>query len=560
MNIGTGGADASFGAISSAMSGAFVAGLNTVIGINSLVSGNENKIMMRAQYGYGDSQQKNNLYAILAGKASINFVDEINDKDGTATDARGKTILDNRKRIIDMVGSSKEMSIAKQLAMAVTLGHEAYRDGIQGANNTIETQNAVFGHTAMAARLLRDGMYSSAMFASVMGDKNLQSDLQNIFSGATRDEFNKYVDESYDSSADYWKLMNDGTLVNDNKGWLTDEKGNPIKDKSGKQIGAKGVETGLLNILFGGTSGVAYKTYSEEQIQLAQFLMSNSGMKHTESATKTIQTRSWSGNEMGQELNMDIVMFGAGKSIATQVFSKYYDSTVDIQMAENTMNKWVPLEAQNRYNDLYSTKLNFYYGIGALLAEESRLTGAYASYLTNNDGSIASDYKNYYVGYDNKHFGIDLAGDGNETIKAAISGTVTESGYDEISGNHVRIEYGYQFEGQTIGTGIFGEYLHMAGTPLVGKGNYVSSTTKLGIVGNTGKSKGNHLHYSVYTSMGDTYSTTTAKTLLGADYASTAMQSYYVDSAGKKTTVKNNKIVYDPTFFYQMNKDRYLTF
>jgi hypothetical protein len=84
----------------------------------------------------------------------------------------------------------------------------------------------------MAARLLRDGMYSSAMFASVMGDKNLRGDLDQFSNSATRDDFNKFVDENYDSSADYWKLVKreDGTYgtVFDGNHSLVDENGNVL--------------------------------------------------------------------------------------------------------------------------------------------------------------------------------------------------------------------------------------------------------------------------------------------------------------------------------------------
>ena len=88
--------------------------------------------------------------------------------------------------------------------------------------------------------------------------------------------FADYVAGNYDSSADYWKLMDDGTLVNDGSGWLVDEHGRAIKNKDGKQIGAKNIEAGLLNILFGGTSGKGYNEFDFSERLLSFNILKNS--------------------------------------------------------------------------------------------------------------------------------------------------------------------------------------------------------------------------------------------------------------------------------------------
>ena len=83
------------------------------------------------------------------------------------------------------------------------------------------------------------------------------------------------------------------------------------------------------------------------------------------------------------------------------------------------------------------------------------------------------------------------------------------------------MEYGFQFEGAFIGSGIYGEYLHMEEKPTVEK--FISSTTKLGTVGGSGvnglETFKPHLHYTIYTN-NNYYSETTAKMLMGNNYNS----------------------------------------
>jgi hypothetical protein len=66
--------------------------------------------------------------------------------------------------------------------------------------------------------------------------------------------FNKYVSDTYDSSADYWKLTKNGMLEYDGDGYLKNEKGEFILDKNGKKIGAADAGDGL-NQFLGITNG-----------------------------------------------------------------------------------------------------------------------------------------------------------------------------------------------------------------------------------------------------------------------------------------------------------------
>ena len=127
----------------------------------------------------------------------------------------------------------------------------------------------------MALRMLGDGKGNAIQMT-----ENLAMDIIAYqFSQGLGDEtiFSNYVAGNYDSSGDYWRLMDDGTLVNDGSGWLVDEHGRAIKNKDGKQIGAKNIEAGLLNILFGGTSGKGYNEFDFSERLLSYNILKNSG-------------------------------------------------------------------------------------------------------------------------------------------------------------------------------------------------------------------------------------------------------------------------------------------
>ncbi|MBQ3825364.1 MAG: peptidoglycan DD-metalloendopeptidase family protein [Spirochaetaceae bacterium] len=86
------------------------------------------------------------------------------------------------------------------------------------------------------------------------------------------------------------------------------------------------------------------------------------------------------------------------------------------------------------------------------------------------------------------HGGIDMAAYQGTAIYAALSGTVTETGYSSVYGNYVIISHhsGYK----TL-------YGHMSKI-LAHKGQVVNTSTQIGKVGSTGMSTGPHLHFTVY--------------------------------------------------------------
>ena len=86
------------------------------------------------------------------------------------------------------------------------------------------------------------------------------------------------------------------------------------------------------------------------------------------------------------------------------------------------------------------------------------------------------------------HEGIDLTCPTGTKVFASADGIVTESGYASGGyGNKIEIDHGYGYKT------IYGHFSRL----LVIKGQKVQRGEVIGLVGNTGLSKGSHLHYEV---------------------------------------------------------------
>lgn len=85
------------------------------------------------------------------------------------------------------------------------------------------------------------------------------------------------------------------------------------------------------------------------------------------------------------------------------------------------------------------------------------------------------------------HNGVDLAAPYATPIYAAYKGTVAGAGYNSSMGNYVMIDHG---------GGLFTIYMH-ASKLLVSTGQTVTAGQNIALVGSTGRSTGNHLHFGV---------------------------------------------------------------
>ena len=85
------------------------------------------------------------------------------------------------------------------------------------------------------------------------------------------------------------------------------------------------------------------------------------------------------------------------------------------------------------------------------------------------------------------HSGVDMRKEIGTPIASMADGKVGEKGYSKGNGNYVVIEHGHGFKTR---------YFHMQKS-LVKKGDTISRGQTIGLVGNTGRSTGSHLHYEI---------------------------------------------------------------
>jgi murein DD-endopeptidase MepM/ murein hydrolase activator NlpD len=87
------------------------------------------------------------------------------------------------------------------------------------------------------------------------------------------------------------------------------------------------------------------------------------------------------------------------------------------------------------------------------------------------------------------HAGLDFTAAYGSPVYGTAPGTVVKAGWSAGGyGNHVVVEHGYGY--RTL-------YAHMSALKAT-VGRKVERNTILGYLGNTGRSSGPHLHYSVY--------------------------------------------------------------
>lgn len=137
----------------------------------------------------------------------------------------------------------------------------------------------------------------------------------------------------------------------------------------------------------------------------------------------------------------------------------------------------------------------------AIRAEQEAIYAASQSHASTYDGGsfifpiasyryISSKYgyrTDPIYGTTKFHSGVDLAAPAGTAIYAAYNGVVAETGYTSSMGNYVMIDHGDK---------LFTIYMH-ASVVYVSKGEAVTTGQTIAGVGSTGKSTGNHLHFTV---------------------------------------------------------------
>jgi hypothetical protein len=270
MNLGMDGTDVSAGTIASTLRGMEDWGVNN--GIEKAAARDKMQdaaTSMRLQWGYGDEVAVAQLQSIMDG--STRLLAESGGQDGLT-----ERIAD--KRYVTLSGYKEGMTREEQLKMGLVLQHEAYRDGIANERNVAETESAVYHHTEMAIKLGNDTFFGSAMRTLAGQDKNIQNDLlAYAITKGNRDAFAGYVDKAYDSSADYWKLMKNGDLVDDKRSSLYVEADNDGEFKVWDMDGLSREES--LSKIVGAIPGVDGPSANRDEILKRMTMSFNENFK-----------------------------------------------------------------------------------------------------------------------------------------------------------------------------------------------------------------------------------------------------------------------------------------
>lgn len=126
------------------------------------------------------------------------------------------------------------------------------------------------------------------------------------------------------------------------------------------------------------------------------------------------------------------------------------------------------------------------------LAEENarKYDGGIFTWPAPSYTRISDEYGNRMhptLGVERFHNGIDMAAPGGSAILAAYDGKVVAADYNSSMGNYIMIDHG---------DSLYTVYMH-ASALYVSKGTEVSKGQQIAAVGSTGRSTGNHLHFSV---------------------------------------------------------------
>ena len=406
------------------------------------------------------------------------------------------------------------MTWEEQFALGITLGHEAYRDGITGGAQSQfnETAEAVLGHTAMAKRIQSDSMYNNMMTGLINADINLKNDMtafDNAIATGDWGTFGNYVGNNYDYSADYWKLNRDGSLSYDGKANLYDENGNLIM-----KTASQGIQGSLEEIL---------------GIDNAYYLMKQAGMQ--------LNGKNWMNDLNSTDGSIKITSeMTVGKNKTGISYGEIYKNRI---ITDSINGYSTTIEKQNPYNVYQNMVANGtmdikvgYEGVFGDIKAFLKGTSKYISYedfVERNyiTGGMPQEGQDYQTGLPieiidgnnslitttflatgnlGTHYGIDMSIRDSKDIYALFfndssNAYVFDNGENTPGGNYVKLETGfnYTYKGQNFTDIIQQRYMHLDEIKIKNKAN-VYSATLLGIGGNTGiKTTAAHLHLDVST-------------------------------------------------------------
>ena len=547
--IGNGGTNISYSNIKSSISGA--SSLHKNSQINNTKYDKQTKDALRSQWGFGDKTAKKQLDSIINGDTVLKF-----DAEGSKV---AQSITENGQKIIHLNSSQSDGFID----LGLTLQHEAYRDGIitDSQSQYIETVNAVAGHTQMALAMTKDSLYSKQMLNHITSDTNLQNDiyayLYAAYTGNTG-AFANYVGASYDSSADYWKLVQreDGTY-----GWLED--GNfDFYLKDGTKLDVNYFDSYLKHddyITSIENADAKDKLINELKIQgyskneINQFLLKTSSFADASIAAKQLKNAIDAGNQ--KEINYYIAQMNTALYVAQNsgLLVKNAPLTVDTSNligTGSTTSPYFPLAGYGTENPyVYITSYEGY-----------RLVDKEISEI--NENYVLNEFSPYY------HEGWDATGSGN--IVASLNGGLYLD-YLNAEGFQVNntTELG-TFNTSHASSNTIDQYLSLFGQSGVNMtysgGKYslsgIQAGTVIGYMGNTGaNTTGAHAHMSLNGS-GDQFANVFSQNYFYSfDYELFQPDSYAKNMSGyQNTSYFDNSTLWDNVEKYTKNNSLLLNY
>ena len=426
-------------------------------------------------YVYGDWTQEHTAARLASGKDELYFS---GGKEYTAkTSSNGK----GGRRI--EITDSKDRRLN-----AIQLGHEAYRDGKVGGNNAQETIAAVLGHTSMAVRMEADGK-------TVNANDVLRAEME-AYKRGDMDALLMNALTNYDSTDDYWKLMEDGSLAYDGDGWLKDSNGNQIYDEDGNPIGSNGIETGLRKIL------------KVDETEARRILRNSHFIADDDSATP------WK-NELNEDrkitLNNSLYAEKYNERLfhhnTLNIYNQLVDAglmdyhSIDYNVEQYSGNEWNGRQPDVKYISYKEWKANnFISGVSKKML----------SLQEPVDARISSPYgKRIHPikGKESFHTGIDWAVAEGTGFYPFATGKVSSIYSSDKLGNVLTLEHEmkYAFKGKERTTSFFSVYMHMQNNSTGGVrtpysiGDTILKNTIAGYSGGTGSYlTAPHLHAGVY--------------------------------------------------------------
>jgi hypothetical protein len=269
------------------------------------LGGNQGLAEINATNRLGYAGEEDLAKRLVSGDLKIQWSD--------LDDAHGK-FLQGQEGTIHISTAYANNDAESASKMAAVIGHEATHEQGERREAFAHLEGGSIYRTLMQQGRATDSDFLNGIMNELMREEN-------------------YLEN--DSSADFWRLKEDGSLEFDGDGWLKDEDGRYILTNGMRlseaelaqnppwlkniRIGAKGIETGLLNILFGGTSREAYSSFTDDQIGLVQTIMVSAGLEHSHNSNN--KSWLWSGEQQwevfsGLIISSNLSTHNRGRSIS----------------------------------------------------------------------------------------------------------------------------------------------------------------------------------------------------------------------------------------------------